>query len=311
MRNRFLLFLKGAAMGLAEVIPGVSGGTLAFITGIYEELLETIKNILGPELIRAFRADGLKGVWEKANGPFLSFLLPGMAFGLISGVFIVTKLLDTYPQLLWAFFFGLILASVWYIGKRVGHWGAPEIIGLVGAAALALYITVAAPAQGIQSLWFILICGMIAISALILPGISGSFILLLMGMYTVIIPSVKTALTTFDSRSLTILFTFAIGALIGLATFSRFLSWAFKHYRSLTMAILTGFMLGSLNKIWPWRNVLEYRVNSHGEQEPFLEKSVLPAAYEGDPMVLGVIVLMIIGFVIVLALDRAPVEEQS
>ncbi|WP_185154557.1 DUF368 domain-containing protein [Flavilitoribacter nigricans] len=311
MRNRLLLFLKGAAMGLAEVIPGVSGGTLAFITGIYEELLDTIKSILGPDLFKAFRQGGLSAVWEKANGPFLAVLLPGMAFGLVTGVFIVTRLLESHPQLLWAFFFGLILASVWYIGKRVGRWTVVEISGLVAAAALAYYITVAAPAQGIDSLWFILICGMIAISALILPGISGSFILLLMGMYTVIIPAVKTALTTFDSASLKILGVFAVGALIGLATFSRFLSWAFKHHRSLTMAILTGFMVGSLNKIWPWRNVIEYRIDSHGEEVPFLEKSVLPAAYDGEPMVLGVIVLVIIGFLIVWFLDQTPVDEEE
>lgn len=312
MRDRLLLFLKGAAMGLAEVIPGVSGGTLAFITGIYEELLDTIKNILGPELFRAFRAGGIKAVWEKANGPFLIFLLPGMAFGLITGVFLVTRLLETYPQLLWAFFFGLILASVWYIGRRVGSWGAGEIIGLLAAAALAFYITVAAPAQGIQALWFVVISGMIAISALILPGISGSFILLLMGMYTVIIPSVKSALSTLSGESLKILFAFAIGALVGLATFSRLLSWAFKHYRSLTMAILTGFMLGSLNKIWPWRNVLEYRINSQGEEVPFLEESVLPSAYQsGEPMVIGVIFLMVAGFLLVWLLDRSPVGRST
>jgi len=304
MKNRFLLFLKGAAMGLAEVIPGVSGGTLAFITGIYEELLETIKNILGLEVIRAYQAGGLKAAWEKANGPFLAFLLPGMAFGLICGVFLVTRLLESYPQLLWAFFFGLILASVWYIGKRVGKWTTAEIAGLLLAAGLAFFITVAAPAQRIESYWFIFFCGMIAISALILPGISGSFILLLLGMYTVIIPSVKSALTTLDSKSLTILVVFALGALIGLATFSRFLSWAFKKYRSLTMAILTGFMIGSLNKIWPWRNVVEFRTNSHGEQVPFLEKSVLPASYDGDPMVLGVFLLVVTGFLLVWLLDR-------
>lgn len=311
MRDKFLLFLKGAAMGLAEVIPGVSGGTLAFITGIYEELLETIKNILGPELFKAFGSGGLKAVWDKANGPFLSFLLPGMAFGLIGGVFIVTKLLETYPQLLWAFFFGLILASVWYIGKRVGRWEVREVAGLIAAAGLAFFITVAAPAQGIEALWFIFICGMIAISALILPGISGSFILLLMGMYTVVIPAVKSALTTFDGKSLTILLVFALGALLGLATFSRLLSWAFKNYRSLTMSVLTGFMLGSLNRIWPWRNILEYRTNSRGEEVPFLEKSVLPAAYDGDPMIAGVILLMIIGFVTVWLLDRSPVQEEA
>lgn len=304
MNRTLLLFLKGAAMGVAEVIPGVSGGTLAFITGIYEELLDTIKNILGPEVFKAFREGGIKAAWAKANGPFLLFLLPGMAFGVVGGVFLVTRLLETYPQLLWAFFFGLILASVWYIGKRVGHWSVAEIVGLVLAGAVAFYITVAAPAQGTEAYWFIFICGMIAISAMILPGISGSFLLLLMGMYTVIIPSVKSALTTFDGRSLTILIIFAAGALIGLATFSRVLSWAFKHYRSLTMAILTGFMLGSLNRIWPWRNVLEYRTNSHGEQVPFLEKSVLPSAYDGDPMVLGVILLVVIGFSIVFIMDR-------
>lgn len=308
MNNRLLLFLKGAAMGVAEVIPGVSGGTLAFITGIYEELLSTIKNILGPEVFKAFRAGGIRAAWQKANGPFLIFLLPGMAFGLIGGVFTVTKLLESYPQLLWAFFFGLILASVWYIGRRVGRWQVAEVAGLIGAAALAFYITIAAPAQGIDAYWFIFICGMIAISALMLPGISGSFMLLLMGMYTVIIPAVKTALTTFDSKSLTILVVFALGALLGLATFSRVLTWAFKNYRSFTMAILTGFMLGSLNRIWPWRNVLEYRTNSTGEQVPFLERSVLPGAYEGDPMILGVILLMVIGFVLVLLLDRQPVE---
>lgn len=298
-------------MGVAEVIPGVSGGTLAFITGIYEELLETIKNILGPAVFRAFREGGIKAAWAKANGPFLAFLLSGMAFGLIGGVFLITRLLETYPQLLWAFFFGLILASVWYIGKRVGQWGVSEVAGLIIAGVLAFYITVAAPAQGIEAYWFIFICGMIAISALILPGISGSFLLLLMGMYTVIIPSVKSALTTFDSRSLTILAVFSVGALIGLASFSRVLSWAFKHYRSLTMAILTGFMFGSLNRIWPWRNVLLYRTNSEGEEVPFLEKSVMPSEYDGDPMVMGVIILVIIGFSVVFLLDKMGEESPA
>jgi putative membrane protein len=132
-----------------------------------------------------------------------------------------------------------------------------------------------------------------------------------MGMYTVIIPSVKSALTTFDSRSLTILAVFSVGALIGLASFSRVLSWAFKHYRSLTMAILTGFMFGSLNRIWPWRNVLLYRTNSEGEEVPFLEKSVMPSEYDGDPMVMGVIILVIIGFIVVFLLDKMGEESPA
>lgn len=298
-------------MGVAEVIPGVSGGTLAFITGIYEELLETIKNILGPEVFRAYSEGGVSAAWQRINGPFLVFLIAGMATGLISGVFIVTRLLQTYPQLLWAFFFGLILASVLYVGRRVGRWGVGEVAGLVLAAVLAFYITVAAPAQGSDSYLFIFISGMIAISALMMPGISGSFILLLMGMYTVIIPTVKQALTTFDGASLTVLLFFALGALLGLATFSRVLTWLFDHYRSVTMAVLCGFMLGSLNRIWPWRNVVEYRLDNEGIPVPIREQSVMPEAYNGDPMVLGVIIVLILGFVLVWVLDRSSVDRQA
>lgn len=304
LRSKFGLALKGMAMGIAEVIPGVSGGTIAFITGIYEELINTIKTVLGPEWLVAWRKNGIKGAWETANGNFLLFLIGGMAFGIIIGVFGVTFLLENYPVLLWSFFFGLIIASAIYIGQQVDGWGLSEIIGLIAGTAIAYVITVASPAHGTEALWFIFIAGAIAISALILPGISGSFILLLMGMYTIIIPTVKEALKTFAFDKLLIVGVFGLGCLVGLATFSRVLSWTFKHYKNPTLAVLTGFMLGSLNKIWPWRNVLETRVNSKGEVVPFLEKSVLPGQFDGEPMILGVIILMIAGFASVFLIER-------
>lgn len=304
LRTKLALLLKGMAMGVAEVIPGVSGGTIAFITGIYEELIHTIKNILGTSLIGAWKEGGLRGSWAHANGNFLVFLLSGMAVGVVAGVFGVSHLLENYPEMLWAFFFGLIVASAVYIARQVGSWGPSEIISLVAGTIVAYFITIATPAQGNPALWFVFISGAIAISALILPGISGSFILLLMGMYTFIIPSVKEALQTFSGESLTILLVFGAGCLLGLGTFSRVLSWTFRHYHNPTLAVLTGFMLGSLNKIWPWRNVVSTRIDSKGEVVPFMEKSVLPGQYAGDPHLWGVILLMIIGFSVVFLIER-------
>ena len=241
IRSSIQLAIKGMAMGIAEVIPGVSGGTIAFITGIYEELINTIKTVLSPAWLGTLRKEGLLATWQEINGPFLVFLLGGMATGVVLGVFGVTHLLEHYPEMLWAFFFGLIIASAIYIGRQVSSWGVVEILGLLIGGALSYYITVANPAQGSDSLVVIFFAGAIAISALILPGISGSFILLLMGMYTFIIPTVKEALQTFDSGSLMVVLVFALGCLVGLATFSRVLSWTFKHYKKPNLSYINRF----------------------------------------------------------------------
>ncbi len=296
-------------MGIAEVIPGVSGGTIAFITGIYEKLLDTIK-AFSPSLIGVFKKEGVSGLWSAVNGAFLATLLIGMATGVIVGVFGVTHLLETYPEMLWAFFFGLIISSAIFIGKQVSSWGITEILLMLTGVAVAYYITVASPAQGNEALWYVFLSGTIAISALILPGISGSFILLIMGMYSFIIPTVKNALKTFDSESLLTVGVFAAGCLLGLTTFSRVLSWTFKNYKSPTLALLTGFMLGSLNKLWPWRNVLSTRVNSKGETVPFLEESVLPAAYDGNPYLVGVLITMLLGFLSVFIIERLGTKNE-
>lgn len=304
INEKLSLALKGMAMGIAEVIPGVSGGTIAFISGIYERLLNSIKAILGPELIKSWRAGGIKAVWKAIDGEFLFYLLLGMATGLVSGVFGITHLLHHYPQLLWAFFFGLIIASSLFVGKQVKRWDLKTVVALVLGTAIALWYTLAVPGQGTDALWFVFVSGAIAISALMLPGISGSFMLVLMGMYTLIITSLKSVLQNQDVESLVIIAVFAGGCLLGLGAFSRVLTWLFKHYHDATMAVLTGFMVGSLNKIWPWKNVLEYRINSKGEQEPLIERSVLPWDFQGEPYLAGVVVLVLAGILLVYLLEK-------
>ena len=311
MKERITLLFKGLAMGIAEVIPGVSGGTIAFITGIYETLLRSIKSILGPEAWQSWRRDGLAGAWRQANGPFLVPLITGMVIGLVTGVFGVSHLLENYPPVIWAFFFGLILASVLFIGRQVGKWDIRTWAGFLLAALVAYFITEASPAQGPEALWFVFLSGALAISALMLPGISGSFILLLLGMYTYIIGTVKEVLQRFTLEKAALLFVFGLGCLVGLASFSRVLSWLFAHHRKSTLATLTGFMLGSLNKVWPWRNVVQYRVNSKGEQVPFLEDNVLPVAYEGEPLVVWAIGAAILGFLLVFLLERLDKEAYN
>ncbi len=320
--NPLGIILRGMAMGMAEVIPGVSGGTIAFITGIYEKLLNTIK-AFGPDLIPTFKKDGFSGVWSAINGTFLVTLLGGMAAGIVIGVFVISYLLETYPPLIWAFFFGLIIASAIYIGRQISKWGAGEIVLLILGAIIAYGITIITPANGSESLVVVFIAGAIAISALILPGISGSFILLLMGMYTYIVTdTLKPALTTFAVDKLITMAVFALGCLVGLMTLSRVLSWTFKNYRDLTLAILTGFMIGSLNKIWPWRVPSEWLRDASGKiildedgspKKILMEDNVLPAAYQAatnlDPYVIGAVGLLILGFISVFLMERLGAKE--
>ncbi len=300
-------------MGLAEVIPGVSGGTIAFITGIYERLINAIR-AFGPGLIPTFKKDGFAGLWTALDGRFLLSLLGGMAGGIVLGVFGLSYLLDNYPPVVWAFFFGLIIASAIYIGRQIEGWGIGEIILLLVGTAIAYFITTISPANGSESLWFVFISGAIAISALILPGISGSFILLLMGMYTFIISdTLRPALRTLAPDKLLTMAVFALGCLVGIMSLSRILSWTFQNFRNLTLATLTGFMLGSLNKIWPWRNATEWLRDAAGKivmdddgvtaKKILMENNVMPAGYEGEPLVLFAVLFMIVGFASVFLIE--------
>jgi putative membrane protein len=315
MQSKFFILtaLKGMAMGIAEVIPGVSGGTIAFITGIYERLLNVIKSI-GPDLWKGWKADGVKGLWKALDGNFLLALISGMVFGIVVGVFLITYLLETYPLLVWSYFFGLILVSALFVGRQIKEWNGMRILAITIGAVVAYYITISVPGAGNPALYYVFFSGSIAVSALLLPGISGSFILLLMGMYQVVIPTIKSALKTFDPADLIVLLAFGGGMLVGMIVFSRVLSWTFKRFHDATLAVLTGFLLGSLNKIWPWQDVADdgTMVKESGEVVVTFSQSVLPGTfaelvsnpvYGTDPQVLGCILLMVLGFVTVLGAE--------
>ncbi len=293
-------------MGVAEVIPGVSGGTIAFITGIYERLINCIK-AFGPGLLPAFKEGGVKGVWKEIDGNFLLALLIGMGGGIVIGILGVSRLMETMPEVLWAFFFGLILASAIYIGRQVEKWGLPTVAMLIIGIVVAFGITLISPAEGNEALWFVFLSGVIAISALILPGISGSFILLLMGMYTVVIPSVKSALKL-QSEGLLVTLVFGLGCITGLMTFSRVLSWTFKKFKNPTMALLTGFMIGSLNKIWPWRQATNWITDAEGDKKIISEVNVSPFDYMSltgnDPMIVIAIAAFFVGLAVVFLLEK-------
>lgn len=304
------LILRGFAMGVAEVIPGVSGGTIAFISGIYTRLLNAIKAILSLEPFLAFKENGWKGLWAKVDGDFMLYLLTGMAGGLILGVFVITHLMENFPIPLWSFFFGLIIASTWFITRQIPVWNFTTISLFIFGTVIAYLYTVVSPTNGNEALWFVFISGTIAISALLLPGISGSFILLLLGMYAYVVGSVKNLLTDFNTAYLAIVVVFALGCLLGLATFSRFLSWLFKIYPNQTLALLTGFMLGSLNKVWPWKIILSWRTNSEGLKVPFIEKSVSPF-HSGieNPQLVFAIFLMVLGASLMFIFDRLELKR--
>lgn len=296
-------------MGMAEVVPGVSGGTIAFITGIYERLIFAIKSV-DIELLRLIGKGKIAEAWKKIDGNFLVILLTGMVIGIVVGVFAITWLLENEPIGIWSFFFGLILASCLVVGRDIDRWNASSIIALIIGTVLVYYVTIAVPSTGIEALWFVFICGAVAISALLLPGLSGSFILLLLGMYTYILPKVKEVLSG-NLEGLSVLVTFAVGCLVGVLSFSRVLTWAFKNYKNTTLAFLTGLMIGSLNKVWPWQQVLSTRENSKGEEVVAFSKSVLPSTFSGleenflygtDPQLLTAILCIVFGFVLVTAM---------
>ena len=287
-------------MGAADVIPGVSGGTIAFITGIYEELIESIRNV-DIEAFRLLINLKLSAFWNKINGSFLVAVIGGAVTSLVSLAKLMNYLLVTYPIPVWSFFFGLILISAPLILKEVKKWSiAAAVAGLLGIA-IAYWITIISPAHTPSNMFFIFLCGAIAISAMILPGISGAFILLLLGKYEYIIKSLV-------ELNMPVLVVFISGCFLGILSFSRFLSWILKHYRIPTLALLAGFMLGSLNKVWPWKEVSIFRLNSEGNQVPAFDQSILPATYfektGHDPQIFLAILFVALGVLIVVFVEK-------
>ncbi len=287
-------------MGAADVVPGVSGGTIAFITGIYDTLLESIRRI-NPSILGIWKRDGFKAAFDHINGFFLIALFGGILTSILSLAKFISWALETHPVPVWSFFFGLIMVSVYHMIKQVEQKTLSRFVFLLLGAVFAYSITVLKPLQMDPTSINIFFAGCIAICAMILPGISGSFILLLLGMYTPVLGAVK-------GLQIDVMALFAMGCLIGLLSFSHVLSWLLKRYRDFALVFLTGLMLGTLPKLWPWKETISWRINSKGEQVPLIQENLSPFNFEsvtGQPSQLAIaIVLMLAAVGLVLALEK-------
>jgi len=305
--NYLSTFLKGLAMGAADVVPGVSGGTIAFITGIYDTLLESIRRI-NPSIFRLWKAQGFKAAFKHINGFFLIALFGGVLTSIATLAKLITWMLANHPIPIWSFFFGLILVSVYHILRQVERKDVPRFALLLLGIIFAYSITVLKPLHLEPTSLNVLLAGAIAICAMILPGISGSFILLLIGMYAPVLGAVKNV-------QLDILGLFLAGCVAGLLTFSHVLSWLLHRFRDFTLMFLTGLMIGTLPKIWPWKETLSWRLNSSGEQVPLVQHNLSPFEFESltsQPSQLGLaIVMALLAFALVLGLEKFAEANQK
>lgn len=293
------VFVRGLAMGAADIVPGVSGGTIAFITGIYFRLLEAI-NAVPVATFRYLLRGRIRSFWYSVDGNFLTALLAGILTSIVTMAAAISYVLEQYPVLIWSFFFGLILASVWHVGRQVRQIRPLLLMPAAAGIGVAWWITTLAGGQINPSGLAFMGAGALAICAMILPGISGSFILVIIGMYAPVLAAIK-------APDPAVLVLFMAGCVIGLVSVARLITWAFHHYHDLVLALLTGFMIGALNKVWPWKEVLSWRTNSSGVQVPLHEVSIMPARFSEltghDPQVMVAIVMGLCGFALVLLIE--------
>ena len=291
-----LLALKGMAMGAADVVPGVSGGTIAFITGIYDELLHSLSQ-LTPRTLLTWKQEGFIAAWKSINGTFLVVLFSGILISLVTFARIIGLALERFPIQVWSFFFGLIIASIIFFSRQQRGWRWQEWLALVCGTGLVYWISIATPAQLPAHPAILFAGGFIAICAMILPGISGSFLLLLMGLY----PAFLRIINEVDVIALA---SFMGGCICGLLAFSRFLSWLLDNYHKITLATLIGFLVGSLNVTWPWKQIVQTVTDRHGEVIPLVQRNILPHRYEelvgADPMLISALVSAAAGILLVL-----------
>jgi len=285
-------------MGVANVIPGVSGGTIAFITGIYQRLLDALKSF-GPKAIRLLLKFDIKGFSQHVDLPFLIALGVGVVTSIVALSGLLEGWFDTHPTLVWSFFFGLILASVPSVARMVGKWTASRWLALVIGLVIAVGMSFLPPAQENANPIYLMLCGVAAMCSMIIPGISGSFVLLLMGNYLLVLRAV-------NDRNFVQLGLIGVGAVVGLLALSHVLSWLFRRYNDVAVALITGFVVGSLRIIWPWKSAAE---KATFEVDGETKEKVVSYAYEfpelGSPQTWIAIGLMVLGAVILLAVDRA------
>ena len=294
-------------MGAADIVPGVSGGSIALVTKIYQELLDSIKSI-DLDALRLLSSFRIKEFWKHVNGSFLLTLILGILTAIFSLSKLITFLMTNHPIPLWSFFCGLILISALIILRDIRKWNIVAVLVIPLGAFLAYQITEIPPVTTPDSIWFTFIAGSIAICAMILPGISGSFLLLILGQYEQI-------LTAVNQRNLLTIGVFGLGCIVGLLSFSRVISWLLKRYHAITIAFLSGFMLGSINKIWPWKRILSYRMSSSGVQQPFITENIWPHHYLAESgqesEFLVAILAFLVGVILVVGIERIAAYKQQ
>lgn len=295
-----LLLFKGLAMGAADVVPGVSGGTIAFITGIYSELIESLRSFNLASLGLLFKGQ-ISSFWKKINGSFLLALFSGILISIFSLARLMQYLLANWPVLVWSFFFGLVLVSGFIVLRKISAWNIARISALVSGIVVMVVVTTFTPAETGEAYWFIFIAGAIAICAMILPGISGAFILLILGKYQFILQAVS-------SLDLPVLAIFGAGVVTGLLSFANLLSWLLRRFHDITIALLSGFIIGSLNKIWPWKVTISSTIDSHGEILPLVQRNISPGKFYdltgNDSMLIPAISLFIAAILLIVVLEQ-------
>jgi len=299
MNSILRLYFKGVAMGAADIVPGVSGGTIALISGIYEELIFTLKNI-NLSLLKTLFKDGFKVFWKSLNGNFLSVLLLGIASSVILLAQVIVFLLENHEFKIWGFFFGLIISSAFLIIKDVNPLNTMQIIWILSGIVIAALISLSNTTQIPDTDIYIFLTGSIAITAMILPGISGSFILLLLSKYEYIITAIK----EFNIRTL---FVFALGCIFGLIIFSRILHFLFQNYKMNLLSLLSGFLIGSLIKIWPFRKALETRINSDDIEEVITSQPIIPNMEYQEELIFFVL-FTLIGYFLISVIQKKSIS---
>ncbi|MBL3558091.1 DUF368 domain-containing protein [Marinobacter sp. JB05H06] len=294
-------------MGAADIVPGVSGGTIAFITGIYFRLLDAI-GATPQAVFRHLPRGQFKALWLACDGTFLLSLLTGVIVSIATLASAISFILTEYPILIWSFFFGLIVASVWHVGRQVRHYVPSLVVPFLAGALFAWWVTTLPASELAPSSMIFFGAGALAICAMILPGISGSFILVILGMYVPVLEAIR----ALDLGTLVI---FAGGCLLGLLSVARLITWAFRHFHDPVLALLTGFMVGALNKVWPWKETLTWRTNSAGEQVPLNEASISPLGYAEitgqDPQLLLAVFCAAVGLLLVLLVEWAGTKRAA
>ncbi len=309
MQKHIVVYLKGLAMGAADLVPGVSGGTIALITHIYERLIKAIDTVSLTLVLKLFGRNR-KAAWQSLDGSFLLTLVLGIGTSILLVSSGITWLIAAYPIPLWAFFFGLILASAFVLKNSVTKWNVTALAAMAIGFFVAFGIGLVTPNKGSESLLYLFLCGVLVVIAMILPGISGAFILILLGAYKTALNALN-KLKNFELEGLVVFLVMAAGGVVGLKAFAKILRWLFTQYINIILAAMTGFLLGSLYRVWPWKKVTSYYTNSDGLAQPLTTTVVLPELSNPDAEVLLAFVAFIAALCLLYFLEKFSTESHG